>query len=217
MKRNVSLEDISDGKLYELNDMVKADCNDCKGCSSCCEGMGKSIILDPYDVNILSNELGLKFQELLDSHIELNVVDGIILPNLKMDDNTDKCTFLDDNGRCSIHAFRPGMCRLFPLGRFYENGNFKYFLQVNECKNNSRSKVKVKKWLDMQDVIKHEKYINEWHNFLLNLENKIENGDEVMSKEISMYVLNNFFVSDFGENFYDKFTEKIKNAIKMYG
>lgn len=217
MKRNVSLEDISDGKLYELNDMVKADCNDCKGCSSCCEGMGKSIILDPYDVNILSNELGLKFQELLDSHIELNVVDGIILPNLKMDDNTDKCTFLDDNGRCSIHAFRPGMCRLFPLGRFYENGNFKYFLQVNECKNNSRSKVKVKKWLDMQDVIKHEKYINEWHNFLLNLENKIENGDEVMSKEISMYVLNNFFVSDFGENFYDKFTEKIENAIKMYG
>lgn len=217
MKRNVSLEDISDGKLYELNDMVKADCNDCKGCSSCCEGMGKSIILDPYDVNILSNELGLKFQELLDSHIELNVVDGIILPNLKMNDNTDKCTFLDDNGRCSIHAFRPGMCRLFPLGRFYENGNFKYFLQVNECKNNSRSKVKVKKWLDMQDVIKHEKYINEWHNFLLNLENKIENGDEVMSKEISMYVLNNFFVSDFGENFYDKFTEKIENAIKMYG
>ena len=29
MRREVSLEEISDGRLYELNDMVKADCQDC--------------------------------------------------------------------------------------------------------------------------------------------------------------------------------------------
>ena len=40
MKRNVSLEEISDGKLYTSNDMVKADCGDCQGCSACCHGMG---------------------------------------------------------------------------------------------------------------------------------------------------------------------------------
>ena len=28
MRREVSLEEISDGRLYELNDMVKADCQD---------------------------------------------------------------------------------------------------------------------------------------------------------------------------------------------
>ena len=28
MKRNVTLEEISDGNLYEANDMVKADCQD---------------------------------------------------------------------------------------------------------------------------------------------------------------------------------------------
>ena len=39
MKRNVTLEEISDGNLYEANDMVKADCQDCKGCSDCCQGM----------------------------------------------------------------------------------------------------------------------------------------------------------------------------------
>ena len=31
MRREVSLEEISDGRLYELNDMVKADCQDCAG------------------------------------------------------------------------------------------------------------------------------------------------------------------------------------------
>ena len=46
MRRNVSLEEISDGKLYGLNDMVKADCQDCKGCCDCCTGMGDSVILE---------------------------------------------------------------------------------------------------------------------------------------------------------------------------
>lgn len=46
MRRNVDLNEISDGKLYTSNDMVKADCYECQGCSACCRGMGKSIILD---------------------------------------------------------------------------------------------------------------------------------------------------------------------------
>ena len=32
MKRNVELSEISDGRLYTANDMVKADCFDCQGC-----------------------------------------------------------------------------------------------------------------------------------------------------------------------------------------
>ena len=30
MRREQTLEEISDGKLYDSNDMVKADCQDCK-------------------------------------------------------------------------------------------------------------------------------------------------------------------------------------------
>ena len=50
MRRDVSLEEISDGKLYGANDMVKADCQDCTGCSDCCQGMGDTLVLDPLDV-----------------------------------------------------------------------------------------------------------------------------------------------------------------------
>ena len=32
-----------------------------------------------------------------------------------MAEDSESCTFLDENGRCSIHPFRPGICRLFPL------------------------------------------------------------------------------------------------------
>ena len=49
MKRQVSLEEISDGKLYGGADLVKADCQDCKGCTFCCYGI-EVIVLDPRDV-----------------------------------------------------------------------------------------------------------------------------------------------------------------------
>ena len=46
MKRDVDLREISDGRLYTAEDMVRADCHDCQGCSACCHGMGNSIILE---------------------------------------------------------------------------------------------------------------------------------------------------------------------------
>ena len=69
MERAVSMEEISDGKLYGLEDMVKADCQDCKGCNACCQGMGSSILLDPYDVCRLTNGLGRSFESLLSKSI----------------------------------------------------------------------------------------------------------------------------------------------------
>ena len=100
MLRNVDLSEISDGKLYDANDMVKADCKGCEGCSACCRGMGKSIVLDPLDVHRLTTGLGVPFEALLSQHIELNVVDGLILPNLKMTESADACPFLNGQGRC---------------------------------------------------------------------------------------------------------------------
>ena len=61
---NKSLEEISDGKRYGLNDMVRAACNDCAGCSSCCEDMGESILLDPLDIYMLTKNLNCTFENL---------------------------------------------------------------------------------------------------------------------------------------------------------
>ena len=126
---NRDLLEISDGKLYGNNDMVKISCHDCAGCSSCCQGMGDSIWLDPYDIYQLTKNLGKTMEELLAREVELHVEDGLILPNLKMmDESNPHCAFLNEEGRCSIHAFRPGYCRLFPLGRNYEEGKLTYFV-----------------------------------------------------------------------------------------
>lgn len=213
MKRNVSMEEISDGRLYDLNDMVKADCGDCAGCFTCCTGMGQSIIVDPLDVHMLKTNLGMTFEELLKENLELNVVDGIILPNLRMGEG-DACTFIK-NGRCSIHPFRPGVCRLFPLGRVYEDGDFKYFLQVNECVKPNRTKIKVKKWIDTPDIERNQQYIREWHYFLKDAQDYIvQKGDEVVAKQLNMLVLQLFFVKnyDVNEDFYTQVHDRIETA-----
>ena len=218
MEREIDLKQISDGKLYSANDMVKASCNDCVGCSSCCQGMGKSIILDPYDIYSLEKGLSVTFEGLMEDKIELNVVDGIIQPNLKMQ-GKDCCGFLNESGRCSIHEFRPGFCRMFPLGRIYEDGNFRYFLQIHECPHAGKTKVKLKKWLGIPQLNCYEAYIKEWHYFLKDVQSIIrETENDEIIKSINMYLLNQFYVraynsvsnggtADFFEQFYERLEE----------
>ncbi len=217
MERYVDIKEISDGKLYGSNDLVKADCGDCQGCFDCCCGMGESIVLDPLDADRLSRGLGKTFEELLSENLELNVVDGLILPNLKMAGEKEQCSFLTKEGRCSIHSIRPGICRLFPLGRFYENGSFQYFLQVHECRKENRAKIKVKKWIDTPDIRKYEKFINDWHYFLKDMERHTEQGLEY-AKTVSMYILKQFYYQPYNEteDFYEQFGKRLEAAKRLF-
>ena len=216
MRREQTLEEISDGRLYDSNDMVKADCHDCEGCCDCCQGMGDSVILDPFDVHRLSTGLKKPVEQLLQECLELGVSDGNILPHLRMTGAKEQCVFLNREGRCSIHAIRPGFCRLFPLGRFYEDGSFKYFLQVHECPKPNKTKVKIKKWLDTPDLKRYETYICDWHYYLRDLKTRIEAHPEQM-KDISMDVLQKFYLTPYDPtaDFYTEFYERLKNAKKQ--
>lgn len=218
MKRNVTLEEISDGNLYEANDMVKADCQDCKGCSDCCQGMGDTVILDPLDVHRLCAGLKKSPEELLGSVVELGITDGNILPHLAMRGEQERCVFLNTEGRCSIHDIRPGFCRLFPLGRYYTEDGFKYILQIHECKKKNRSKIKVKKWLDTPDLKQYEKFVLDWHNFLLDVQEVFyETEDETLVKNLNMYVLSRFYYTPYkeDEDFYPQFYVRLEEAKKL--
>ncbi len=214
MKRNVSMEEISDGKLYSSNDLVRADCGGCVGCSECCRNMTDTIILDPYDIFQLEKYLSCTPEALLQKSLELQAVDGMILPRLKSISGKKACVFLDDKGRCSIHEARPGFCRLFPLGRYYENGSFRYFLQTHECAKQNRSKVKIKKWLGIPDLQQYETFIADWHYFLLELQENIENKREAepeYEQEINTFMLQIFYLTPYNtnENFYDQFYPRL--------
>ncbi len=213
MERNWDMDQVSDGKRYYSNDMVKLGCQECAGCSSCCHDMGSSIVLDPYDVYRLTKASGWSFGQMLEHCLELNVVDGVILPNLKMDEEKNQCTFLNEEGTCSIHAARPGICRLFPLGRIYENGSFQYFLQIHECKKENRTKMKISKWLDTPQLKLYEDFICQWHYYLKEIQDKVVQGmEEERIKQVSMNILNEFYIRPYNtqDDFYPQFQERIE-------
>lgn len=222
MRRNVSLSEISDGRLYGEGDMVRADCHGCMGCSACCKGMGNSVICDPYDVWRLTLGLGVTVEGLLEAgKLELNVVDGCVLPNLKMSGQEESCAFLDREGRCSIHESRPGICRLFPLGRFYEeNGDFRYFLQTGECLGKNRSKIKISKWIDVPQQGKNHDFICAWHRLLKEVETCVA-ADDVgeRARALNMSLLHIFYLTPYlpGEDFYQQFYERLERFREISG
>jgi len=175
--------------------------------------MGESIVLDPLDLYRLAQGLHADPRQLLSGPVQLHVVDGLVLPNLAMNGPEEACCFLNEKGRCSVHAFRPGICRLFPLGRVYEGDSFRYFLQIHECRNQNRTKVKVRKWIDTPDFARYERYIADWHGFLKAREQEVlrDLGSEE-AKRICMEVLNRFYFTPYdGErDFYGQFYERLE-------
>ena len=213
MERQVDLKDISDGRLYGREDLVRAGCGDCRGCSACCQGMGASLKLDPLDVDRICKGLGCTFQDLLKGTLELGLVDGIILPNMSMKGEKERCPFLNEEGRCRIHAFRPGFCRLFPLGRFYENRSFRYFLQIHECPRKNRTKVKVSRWIDTPDVKAYEEFAARWHYFLKDTGECLgRRRDQALSKKVCMAVLERFYMTPYEGEFYPLFYSRLAEA-----
>ena len=114
-----------------------------------------------------------------------------------------------------IHFVRESV-RLFPLGRYYEENGFHYFLQVHECQKENRAKVKVKKWLDTPELKKYETYIARWHGLLIQLQEYIAAHPE-SAKAVSMDVLQRFYLTPYRtEEFYSEFFRRMDEAKKAY-
>ncbi len=211
MKRNVDLNIISDGKKYGLEDMVRVGCNNCEGCHLCCTGMGDSIKLDPLDVFQLSKTMNQSFGVLMDQYLGLSVIDGVITPNINFT-KEDACPFLNTEGRCSVHEVRPGFCRMFPLGRVYEEENFYYILQVNECPQPSKTKIRIRNWLGMDNIKEYEKFVLEWHTILGLTSDIVKKESYEIGKNISVDLLNNFYMEtyDYKKAFYIQFYSKLE-------
>lgn len=89
--------------------------------NQCCRKL--NLMLTPYDVLRLKQNLGVTASDFLDQYTEIeNGQNGWPVPMLAMADNPEQtCPFLTEKG-CGVYADRPGACRTYPLGRAAKGG-----------------------------------------------------------------------------------------------
>jgi len=120
----------------------------CYGCGKCCKNR-EDILLNAQDVYRMAKHLKLEPKQLIDRYCETCIGQQSLIPLVRLlpRGKFNACPLLKDN-RCSVHAAKPTVCALFPLGRFLaknpddlnappEPG---YFLQPITCgghKNNT--------------------------------------------------------------------------------
>ena len=168
MIREIDEKLITPDKLMSSSDMARLGCNNCKGCSDCCRDRASMITLDPWDMRMLKEGLNYSFEGLVErGYVTFTADDGVVLPALAVKPDKDECIFLDEEGKCSVHPYRPGICRMFPLARLYhEDGSFSYFLQEGECQNLNGVKIKISKWLGYPDIRGYEESVRKYHDAL---------------------------------------------------
>lgn len=220
MRKIKTLDGISDGKLYDIEDYVNADTCGCNGCYTCCHRVGDLVELTPFDAYEIVTHLNIPFDKLLGNKLALQKNNKIKLPYLKMVGDTEQCSFLSEVGRCTIHGHRPNICRLFPLGRVYENDDFKYFLQLNTCVMSELQPIKVSEWIGIKNYGENKNFILAWYKLLkaLNFRLKFVYDDKEL-QAINAYVLDTFYriKIEEEEDFYTAFFRILPEAKRHLG
>ena len=82
-----------------------------------------------------------------------------------------------------------------------------------------KTKVKIQKWLEIPDIRRYEAFVTKWHYFLKDVEKILGSfQDEASLKNISMYLLKNFYFTPYDENqdFYIQFEERLEKARRYF-
>lgn len=89
----------------------------CRACCRCCHD--RRIQLNPYEVARLAHAVGISCGQFIERHMEADVAHLKFSPD-------GACEFLAREG-CTVHADRPLVCRLYPLGRHLSGEGQEWF------------------------------------------------------------------------------------------
>ena len=99
-----------------------------------------------------------------------------------------------------------------------EDGGFRYILQIHECKKTNRSKIKVRKWIDTPNLKEYEKFVADWHYFLLDVQEVLyQSEDSQLIKNLNLYVVRRFYMQPYSgeEEFYPQFYRRLKEGRQL--
>ncbi len=156
----MSRYDFLEKNILALEDSFSFSCD---GCGECCKNRD-DILLNAYDIFRLSKGLNMSDSQIIQMYCEIYIGPTSNIPIVRVRFENGVCGFLKNN-RCTIHAFKPSVCKLYPLGRGMEgeSGNVFYLNQDVSC---GGKKIQlVKEWVKGLD----EEVFVTWSTFIFKL------------------------------------------------
>lgn len=159
---NFDLDFIQKNKLG-LDDTFEFEC---RQCGQCCHNRD-DLILTAHDIFRIARHLGVTPVEIIDKYCESYIGDESRIPVVrakpKLHDGV--CPFLR-KGKCSIHAAKPVICAVFPLGRAYTSDNEEfYFYQKVPC--GDKNTHTVREWIREFDIPEVDSIGRLWSGFII--------------------------------------------------
>ncbi len=158
----------------------------CDQCGDCCRHR-EDIILTPYDLFRLATYLKTTPLDVIQQYCIFYIGERSGLPIVLLNAvGEDKhCPFLENN-RCAVHASKPTVCALFPLGRFAAVGQTpaetQYFLQPVQCGTTAKRHT-VREWLQSFNLQESDQWFQEWQKALNPLMLLIQKAKKLMRPE----------------------------------
>jgi len=158
----------TDARVLSENDLVELSCG-VNGCSSNCCTKSAPVVLNPYEIGHICRESGMTYEELLDI-VDTDRARGFPLVMLPRDPH---CHFWTGKG-CRIYRGRPLACRLYPLGRVFNDGESHIVLpELNICHGLSSSPARtVADFLRDQQTAVLIRMADLWIEFVTEVEKK---------------------------------------------
>ena len=205
----------------------------CTECGKCCK-QREDILLTPYDLNRIARYLNIEVGQVIQEYCVWYVGKSSRLPvvAMNMQGAEQKCPFLECR-KCKIHAAKPTVCALFPLGRVGTSKDYsiRYILQPVHCGTDEDEQT-VREWLAGYGLEESEEWFRAWQKTIIPLSQRI-NGyvDGLSERMINMIgegLLNVLYVhynndQDFMEQFHenvqkaDAFLDMSEGTLRQFG
>ena len=199
----------------------------CTQCGDCCRHR-EDILLTPFDLFRIAGQLGISPGEVVKTYCEVYLGSSSHFPVVRLLPVVDEkaCPFLREN-RCSIHASKPTVCALFPLGRAMQYGALEgdqerklfYILQDVNCGLRDQTHT-VEEWLGEFELESSEAWFLEWTDVLGKLVTLIHQLEEMLSDKLMQTILNIVFAEiylryDRGVDFTEQFRGNSRKLLEV--
>ena len=163
----------------------------CNQCGECCKHR-EDILISPFDLFRLTRYLNMKPTEFVDRYCTTYIGQNSRLPVVifKAVGEEQVCPMLQDN-HCSVHAAKPTICALYPLGRAVRvepdgKPEVFYFLNGSTCGAEDETHT-VREWLSEFDLQDSNAWFLAWQKAISRLSPSLKTMEKLLPpKELSM-------------------------------